>query len=92
MAKYVCLACDYYLCDCQCWCCIADSEYDPPTRCLYAGKKHKVPEWMMVENDAGEPTDFAKYSADPNIRISPSFASVKLLGKDFPLDKKSGNF
>lgn len=92
MAKYVCLANDAYMCEGQCWCCIADSEDNPPTRCLYAGKKHRVPEWVMAEDDAGNPTDFVKYSADPGIRVSPSFASVKLFGKDFPLDKKTENF
>ncbi len=91
MAKYVCLAQEYYRCSSQCWCFVPDSDGDPPTRCLYTGKKHKVPDWMKVEDDTGEVTDFCKYSADPSIRTNATLfsVSVKLCGKDYPIDHKN---
>lgn len=91
MAKYVCLSQDDYGCTDQCWCFVPDSDYDPPTRCLYAGKKHRIPCWMRVENDAGEATDFCKCSADPSIRTNATLfrISVNLCGKDYPIDPKN---
>lgn len=89
MARYVCVANDKYLCVDQCWCCVANSDQDPPTRCLYRGKKHRIACWIKVEDDHGEPTDFAKYAEDPAIRHSPTFVKIDLCGKEHQIDTKN---